>query len=153
MTRCPLGSLCEPESKMGPLTQVDVEKHGRFSPEVPRNSQQFGELYKQRSGIERINGSLKKALGERPFSSQGRLEVVVDLSAMTEAEAVALRAARGTMCVLLRRDAQGRALFRDPAEPPVAWRATAGVVALEGIGRGQRRRALAGRLRRLRALP
>jgi hypothetical protein len=34
-----------------------------------------GELYKQRSGIERINGSLKKALGERPFSSQGRLEV------------------------------------------------------------------------------
>jgi hypothetical protein len=65
----------EPESKMGPLTQVDVEKHGRFSPEVPRNSQQFGELYKQRSGIERINGSLKKALGERPFSSQGRLEV------------------------------------------------------------------------------
>jgi hypothetical protein len=60
---------------MGPLTQVGVEKHGRLSPEVPRNSQPFGELHKQRSGIERINGSLKKALGERPFSSQGRLGV------------------------------------------------------------------------------
>lgn len=75
LARCPLGSLCEPESKMGPLVQVDVEKHGRFSPEVPRNSQQFEELYKQRSSVERTNGGLKRALGERPLSSQGRLEL------------------------------------------------------------------------------
>jgi hypothetical protein len=77
--------------------------------------------------------------------------VVVDLSAKTEAEAVALRAERGAMCVLLRRDAQGRALFRDPAEPPwhggrllewLRWRelaaASAAALSLAACGASER---------------
>lgn len=75
LARCPLGSLCEPQSKMGPLAYVDLETHGRLSPEVPRDSPAFKALYAQRSGVERLNSQLKHACGPRPFRSQARLEV------------------------------------------------------------------------------
>lgn len=56
---CPLGTLCEPESVMGPLVHIRLGKDPRMNLAIPRESPQFVELYKDRTATERYNSVLK----------------------------------------------------------------------------------------------
>jgi len=73
--RCPLGSLCDPTSKMGPMVHVDLQKNGRLSPLIPRDSERFKELYNQRTVAERMNAHLKGRIGERPYRRESHLAI------------------------------------------------------------------------------
>lgn len=66
---CPLGVLCEPDTKMGPLLHLKPADDPRLNPRIPRKSKLFEELYKRRSGTERFNSLTKVAgnLGFRPY--------------------------------------------------------------------------------------
>lgn len=57
--RCPLGVLCEPETKMGPLVHLSVEDDPRLSGPVTRGTERWKALYKKRSGAERVFASFK----------------------------------------------------------------------------------------------
>ena len=67
LSRCPLAPegnpdwRCRPELKRGPTTILRGDKHPRLAPEIHRQSKQFAELRRRRSGTERSNG-LKKGL-------------------------------------------------------------------------------------------
>jgi len=56
---CPLGTLCQPETKMGPVVYVNTDDDPRLYPLISRKSKQFKKLMNLRSGCERSN-SLKK---------------------------------------------------------------------------------------------
>lgn len=58
---CPLGSLCSPDTKHGPVLSISSKDNPRLFPELPRSSQKFIDLYKLRSGAERANSSKKVA--------------------------------------------------------------------------------------------
>jgi len=63
MSFCPLGTLCEPETKMGPIVRVAMEENMRLYTPVVRGSDQFKSLYNERSGVERVFGRLKSNTG------------------------------------------------------------------------------------------
>jgi hypothetical protein len=58
---CPLGSLCSPNTKHGPVLSISAKDNIRLFPELPRSSQKFITLFKLRSGCERANSSKKVA--------------------------------------------------------------------------------------------
>jgi len=62
MERCPLGKLCEPDSKMGPLLYLRFNEDYRYNPIVPRESNKFKELFKQRSSPERLFSQWEKPI-------------------------------------------------------------------------------------------
>jgi len=64
---CPLETLCQPSTKMGPVVYVNTADNPRLYPPISRKSKQFKKLMNLRSGCERSN-SLKKVaykLGRR----------------------------------------------------------------------------------------
>ncbi|HJO96239.1 MAG TPA: hypothetical protein QF753_22805 [Victivallales bacterium] len=71
LERCPLGVLCEPDSKMGPLVYLSFDENPRLNTAIPRGSESFKELYKQRSSPERFYSTLASAgLKSRPYRRQ-----------------------------------------------------------------------------------
>ena len=68
---CPLGVLCQPDTKMGPVVYVKTTDDPRLYPPLPRSSPEFKELMKLRSCCERSNSTKKVTyhLGERPCRS------------------------------------------------------------------------------------
>lgn len=68
---CPLGVLCQPDTKMGPVVYVKTTADIRLYPPLPRNSAKYDELMDQRSCCERTNSTKKVTyhLGERPCRS------------------------------------------------------------------------------------
>ncbi|MCK6508388.1 hypothetical protein L6R29_00285 [Myxococcota bacterium] len=48
LKRSPLGTLCEPNSKMGPFVHIPLGKDLRRFPEIPRDSDLYQKLYKTR---------------------------------------------------------------------------------------------------------
>jgi hypothetical protein len=64
---CPLGVLCQPHTKMGPVVYVRRDQDLRLYPELAREGERFKEIMRLRTGCERSN-SLKKVkykLGQR----------------------------------------------------------------------------------------
>ena len=64
---CPLETLCQPSTKMGPVVYVNTADDPRLYPKISRKSKQFKKLMNLRSGCERSN-SIKKVtykLGRR----------------------------------------------------------------------------------------
>lgn len=69
--RCPLGTLCEPDSKLGPLMYLSFEENPRLNLAIPRGSEQFKKIYKQRSSPERFYSVLVSAgLKRKPYRRQ-----------------------------------------------------------------------------------
>ena len=68
---CPLGVLCQTDTKMGPVVYVKSTDDPRLYPPLPRSSPEFKKLMKMRSCCERSNSTKKvtKHLGERPCRS------------------------------------------------------------------------------------
>jgi hypothetical protein len=62
MSRCPLGTLCEPESTLGPYVHLSLHKDYRLNTEIARDSELFKELYNQRTCTER-QFSVMEAMG------------------------------------------------------------------------------------------
>jgi len=58
---CPLGALCSPDTKHGPVVSISSRDNPRLFPDIPRSSQKFKELYKLRTGTERSNAAKKEA--------------------------------------------------------------------------------------------
>jgi len=56
---CPLGSLCEPESMIGPCVHVSPTLDVRIHPKIPRGSKRYTEICNMRGCCERSN-SMKK---------------------------------------------------------------------------------------------
>ena len=56
---CPLETLCQPSTKMGPVVYVNTADDPRLYPKISRKSKQFKKLMNLRSGCERSN-SVKK---------------------------------------------------------------------------------------------
>lgn len=56
---CPLGVLCEPNSKMGPFARVRTKDDPRRILPILRDSPTFSQRYDQRTASERINSTLK----------------------------------------------------------------------------------------------
>lgn len=56
---CPNGTLCEPESKMGPMQYIPIGYDPRMFPAIPRDSERFKEEYKKRSNVERLFSQFK----------------------------------------------------------------------------------------------
>ena len=65
--QCPLGVLCQPETKMGPVVYVRTGENPRLYPEIERGSARYKQLMKLRTGCERSNSVKKVAnhLGKR----------------------------------------------------------------------------------------
>ncbi len=65
--QCPLGVLCQPETKSGPVVTVSVAKNPRLYPPIDRKSVRFKQLMALRSGCERSNAQKKQTykLGRR----------------------------------------------------------------------------------------
>jgi hypothetical protein len=68
---CPLGVLCQTDTKMGPVVYVKSTDDPRLYPPLPRSSPEFKKLMKMRSCCERSNSTKKVTnhLGERPCRS------------------------------------------------------------------------------------
>lgn len=68
---CPLGALCQPDTKMGPVVYVKSTDDPRLYPPLPRSSPEFKRLMNLRSCCERSNSTKKVTyhLGERPCKS------------------------------------------------------------------------------------
>ena len=57
--QCPLGVLCQPHTKMGPVVYVKTDNNPRLYPTIERHTAKYKALMNLRSGCERSN-SLKK---------------------------------------------------------------------------------------------
>ena len=62
---CPLapepGWLCQPETKLGPVVNLNTKDDPRLFPEIARNSPTHKRIYKLRTGCERSNSRKKQA--------------------------------------------------------------------------------------------
>jgi hypothetical protein len=65
--QCPLGVLCQPDTKMGPVVYLRTGDNPRLYPEIARHSARYKELMRLRTGCERSNSVKKVAnhLGKR----------------------------------------------------------------------------------------
>ena len=57
--KCPLGALCQPETKMGPVNYVNADLEPRYYTQIPRDSKRFKQIMKLRTGTERSNSAKK----------------------------------------------------------------------------------------------
>jgi hypothetical protein len=83
---CPLGVLCNPETKMGPVVYVKRADDPRLYPSVPRSSPRYKKLMNLRSGCERSNSQKKEVygLGKRPCRSDTHFLVRLYLVSIIE---------------------------------------------------------------------
>lgn len=72
MEHCPLGTLCETKSKMGPLYHLDVGTDPRLHLPIPRGHKRFKELYNKRTCTERFFATVTEygGLSKRPYRRQ-----------------------------------------------------------------------------------
>jgi hypothetical protein len=56
---CPMGVLCQPETKMGPVVYVRSDEDVRLYPEIARSSPLYKQIMNQRTGCERSNSTKK----------------------------------------------------------------------------------------------
>ncbi len=84
--RCPLGVLCDPDTKMGPVVYVKTTDDPRLYPPVSRSSSEYRILMKLRSGCERSNAQKKEVygLGNRPCRSDTHFLVRLYLVSIIE---------------------------------------------------------------------
>lgn len=77
LAHCPNGQLCELKSKMGPIVYLPVAEDPRLNPPIARDSAQFIETYKGRSGSERVFSHFKEpgGLGGRPWRRQHLIQI------------------------------------------------------------------------------
>ena len=81
---CPLGTLCEPDTKMGPLVYLPFEENPRLNTAIPRGSDLFKQLYNQRSGTERFFSRLQiKGSKERPYRREHLFGIAVLADSLT----------------------------------------------------------------------
>ena len=81
---CPLGTLCEPDTKMGPLVYLPFKENPRLNTAIPRGSDLFKQLYKQRSGTERFFSRLQlKGLKNRPYRREHLFGIATLAEALT----------------------------------------------------------------------
>lgn len=68
---CPLGVLCQPDTKMGPVVYVRADQDPRYYPDIARDSPEYKQIYNLRSGCERSNSAKKVTykLAQRPCHS------------------------------------------------------------------------------------
>jgi len=83
---CPLGVLCQTDTKMGPVVYVKSTDDPRLYPPLPRTSPEFKKLMKMRSCCERSNSTKKVTyhLGERPCRSDAHYLVRLYLVSIIE---------------------------------------------------------------------
>jgi len=83
---CPHKTLCQPDSKMGPVVYVKSTDDPRLYPPVPRASTKHKRLMKLRSGCERSNSQKKEVygLGDRPCRSDTHFLVRLYLVSIIE---------------------------------------------------------------------
>jgi len=83
---CPLGVLCQSNTKMGPVVYVKSTDDPRLYPPLPRASLEFKRLMKLRSCCERSNSTKKVTyhLGERPCRSDAHYLVRLYLVSIIE---------------------------------------------------------------------
>jgi hypothetical protein len=83
---CPLGVLCSPDTKHGPVVYVKTTDDPRLYPPVPRASPKYKKLMNLRSGCERSNSAKKEVygLGDRPCRSDTHFLVRLYLVSIIE---------------------------------------------------------------------
>ena len=83
---CPLGTLCSPDTKHGPVVYVKTTDDPRLYPPVPRGSPKYKKLMNLRSGCERSNSQKKEVygLGRRPCRSDTHFLVRLYLVSIIE---------------------------------------------------------------------
>jgi len=118
LAHCPNGQLCEPNTKMGPLVYLPVAEDPRLNPPIARNSAQFVETYKGRSGSERVFSHFKEpgGLGGRPW----RRQHLIQIGALSHAIGMHARAWAAEQFGVGRHVAPGSllAVFAELAAPP-----------------------------------
>ena len=67
LDKCPLGVLCEPESKRGPYVYVKSDQNLRLFPKIARYSPLFKERFKRRNAGERYFSHIKSKIGRSPY--------------------------------------------------------------------------------------
>ena len=67
LEKCPLGVLCEPESKRGPYVYIKSDQNLRLFPKIARESNLFKERFKRRSAGERYFSQIKSKIGRTPY--------------------------------------------------------------------------------------
>jgi len=81
--RCPNASLCEPDTKMGPLVHLSLDDDPRLNPPVPRGSDRFLELYRKRTCTERhFSTAHGKGLADSPYRRQHIFHVMALVHAL-----------------------------------------------------------------------
>ncbi len=83
---CPLGSLCQPHTRMGPLVCVNTSDDPRLYPPIPRNSKTFHEMMNLRTGCERSNSAKKETfrLGYRSCRNSSHFLIRLYLASLLE---------------------------------------------------------------------
>jgi len=83
---CPLGVLCSPDTKHGPVVYIKTTDDPRLYPPVPRASPKHKKLMNLRSGCERSNSAKKEVygLGDRPCRSDTHFLVRLYLVSIIE---------------------------------------------------------------------
>jgi hypothetical protein len=86
LEQCPLGVLCQPHTKMGPVVYVRSDKDPRYYPEIARDSKEYKQIYNLRSGCERSNSAKKVTykLGLRPCRSSAHFLMRLYLVSIVE---------------------------------------------------------------------
>lgn len=81
---CPLESLCEPDSTMGPLVYFASDDDPRLNPMLPRETPKYRELTKKRTAAERFFSVLKDkgGLDRRPYRRQYLFHIMATLKAV-----------------------------------------------------------------------
>ena len=84
--RCPLGVLCQPDSRLGPLVSVSEADNPRVFPAIRRHSKEYTRLMNLRSGVERSNAMKKTVykLEGSQFKRSSRFLIKLYLIAMIE---------------------------------------------------------------------
>jgi len=84
--KCPLGVLCDPDTKMGPVVYVKTTDDLRLYPPVSKTSPEYKKLMNLRSGCERSNAQKKEVygLGSRPCRSDTHFLVRLYLISIIE---------------------------------------------------------------------
>ena len=83
---CPHGTLCQPDTRTGPVVYVHTPDDPRMYPSIPRDAKVFRDLLKLRTGCERSNSAKKEAfgLGHRPCKNGPHFLIRLYLASILE---------------------------------------------------------------------
>ena len=86
LERCPLGVLCQPDSRLGPLVSLSERDNPRLFPAIRRHSAEYRRLMNLRSGVERSNAMKKTVykLEQTQFKRSSHFLIKLYLIAMIE---------------------------------------------------------------------